>query len=68
MHAACQPEPDEDVADLPLADTQGGGGGGGGEKQGRRHKRLELHRVGGILCGCVCEDTMYISRILLVES
>ena len=51
MHArGGQPETEEDGADLPLDDTQVGGGGGGGgvggggEKQGRRHKRLELHR------------------------
>ena len=59
VHARCQPEADEDGADLPLDDTQvgggggGGGEGGGGEKQGRRHKRLELHRVGGIVRMCL---------------
>ena len=60
MHARSgQPETEEDGADLPLDDTQVGGGGGGGgvggggEKQGRRHKRLELHRVGGIVRMCL---------------
>jgi len=50
-----QPKADEVGPDRPLVDAQVGGGGGGGggvgEKQGRRHKRLELH--GGL---GNCED------------
>jgi len=46
-HNGGQPEADEDVSDLPLDGARVGVvGGGGGEKQGRRHKRLELHKMG----------------------
>ena len=54
-----QPEADEDGPDRPLVDAQVGGGGGGGggggveEKQGRRHKRLELHGGWGIVRMCL---------------
>jgi len=52
-----QPEADEDGPDRPVVDAQVGGGGGGGggvgEKQGRRHKRLELHGGWGIVRMCL---------------
>ena len=72
VHARAQPETDEDGADLPLDDTQvgggggvvggGGGGWGGGEKQGRRHKRLELHRVWGIVRMCLWGYNVHIAH------
>ena len=71
VHARAQPETDEDGAHLPLDDTQvggggvggwGGGGGGGGEKQGRRHKRLELHRVWGIVRMCLWGYNVHIAH------
>jgi len=65
VHARDQSETDEDGADLPLADTQ--------EEEEEEEVRNKDGDTRDLNCtewgeswGCVCEDTMYISRILLV--